>query len=320
MRCKVTSSIIRSGNLTIDAKPGTSCDYHRLTLPYSRLEDANVSRPTFVFNRQPSAGPSVLYAMRSSGVRIIADVDDLPELDTRHYLYDAFRKNGSTRSIVESLQLADVVTCTTQYLADQLMARYDIHAKRIVVIPNALPFDSGQFVRNQSESDTTFVYAAGASHYRDSLLIPAGRADVTFAGYQSNHPEWAKIQSHHIGSHFKPQRALSDYMSVYEGHSCALAPLTVNVFNACKSNLKVLEAGCAGIPVLASSALPYLNDFDRGCVVFAGSPEEWKTRTFQLAMSESIREDFGTQLAQHVRRVYHLDNANKIRRQLLESP
>lgn len=315
----MTSSIIHTGNLTIDAKPGTSCDYHRLILPYSRLEDVEVSQPTFVFNRQPSAGPSVLHAMKSSGVRIIADVDDLPELDTRHYLYDAFRQNGSTRAIVESLQLADVVTCTTTYLADHLSVRYSIPSSRIVVVPNALPFDSGQFVRNQSESDTTFVYAAGASHYRDSLLIPAGRADVTFAGDAKSHPEWAKIRAYHEGSHFKPQRALSEYMSVYEGHSCALAPLTSNVFNACKSNLKVLEAGAAGIPILASAVLPYLNGLDNGMVVYASSAEEWKTKIFQLSMSESMREDYGTQLAQHVRQEYHLDDANQTRRQILES-
>lgn len=316
----MTSSTIHTGNLTIDAKPGTSCDYHRLVLPYSRLEDAEVSVPTFVFNRQPTAGYGALYALRESGVRVIADVDDLPELDPRHYLYDAFLASGATNRIVKALQLADYVTCTTAYLADQLSVRYSIPHSRIVVIPNALPFDTGQFQRNRSESGTTFVYAAGASHYRDSLLIPRGRADVTFAGYDPNHPEWQKIEVEHRGSHFEAQRGLHDYMRVYEGHSVALAPLLVNVFNACKSNLKVLEAGAAGIPILASKVQPYLNMLDLGAVLYAESREDWKTMVFQLAMSESMREDYGTALAGHVRKHYHLDTVNEIRRQLLEAP
>lgn len=314
----MSNSIIRTGNVHLDVRPSASCDYHRLVLPYSRLEDAECAVPTFIFNRMPTAGVGVLYQMRATGVRVIADIDDLPELDHRHYLYDAFRARGTTASIVESLKLADVITCTTGWLAEQLAVRYDIPRDRIVIVPNALPFDSGQFGRTTDETDTTFVYAAGASHYRDSTLLPPGRADVTFAGWERGHAEWEKIQLHHHGSKFKSQRALHDYMRVYDGHSVALAPLRPGVFNTCKSNLKVLEAGAAGLAVITSEIPPYLNPIDRGVVTYARTTEQWKEEMWRFSMSGAMREDAAESLAAHVREHYHLDKVNEIRRQILE--
>lgn len=314
----MTSSTTPSGNLTLDVRVTASCDYHRLVLPYSSLMDAKCAKQTFVFNRVPTAGIGILLQMKKSGVRIIADIDDLPELDHRHYLYNAFQHNGTSRDIVESLRLADYVTCTTQYLADQLSARYSIDMKKIVVIPNALPFDTGQFCKVDTGHDTTFVYAAGASHYRDSTLLPAGRPDVTFAGYEENHPEWRKIRQVHEGSKFVSHRPLHNYMHVYAGHSVALAPLRPGVFNQCKSNLKMLEAGAAGLAFIASEVLPYFNQTDQRVVTFARSDNMWRDEMWRMSMSESLRADSGEELAQHVRKHYHLDRVNQVRKQLLE--
>lgn len=316
----MNSSTIRTGNLTLDVKVMASCDYHRLVLPYSFLEDADCSTPTFVFNRVPTAGIGVLLQMRKAGVRVIADIDDLPELDHRHYLYNAFQHNGTSRDIVESLRLAHVVTCTTQYLADQLSVRYEIPMERIVVIPNALPFDRSQFRRVDRNSDTTFVYAAGASHYRDATMLPPGRPDVTFAGYEPSHPEWIKIKQVHEGSKFVAQRALHDYMQVYQGHSVALAPLRPGVFNQCKSNLKMLEAGAAGLAFMASEVLPYFNFTDQRVVTFARSDNMWRDEMWRFSMSEAMREDAGDALAAHVREHYDLFRVNQLRKHILQAP
>ena len=40
----------------------------------------------------------------------------------------------------------------------------------------------------------------------------------------------------------------------------ALAPLEYNLFNDCKSNLRLLEYGACGFPVVCSDALPYRCD------------------------------------------------------------
>lgn len=316
----MNNSIIRTGNVTLDIKPNTSCDYHRLALPYAYLDEAECDVPTFIFNRMPTPGVGFLHQLRNAGVRVIADIDDLPELDHRHYLYAAFETRKVTARIVECLRLAHIVTCTTPWLAEQLEVRYGIEAKRTHVVPNALPFDRGQFKRTTDETDTTFVYAAGASHYRDSTLLPAGRTDVTFAGYEQGHPEWEKIKAYHPESRYKPQRSVSDYMRVYEGHSVALAPLRPGVFNTCKSNLKVLEAGAAGLAIITSEIPPYLNTTDLKAVTYARSAEDWKTAMFRHSMSSALREDAAESLAAHVRKHYSLDKVNEIRKQILGAP
>ena len=40
-----------------------------------------------------------------------------------------------------------------------------------------------------------------------------------------------------------------------------LAPLEINLFNECKSNLRLLEYGACGIPVVCTDIRPYQNDF-----------------------------------------------------------
>ncbi|WP_050813821.1 hypothetical protein [Acidovorax sp. NO-1] len=46
-------------------------------------------------------------------------------------------------------------------------------------------------------------------------------------------------------------------MAVTQGWDLAIAPLEANAFNECKSNLRLLEYGWCGVPVVCSDVLPY---------------------------------------------------------------
>ena len=312
------ASIFRSAELLPDLKPNTSCDYHRVVLPFSQddMRTAKVRRPVVWFNRIHSRGLAHLRRARAEGVAIVCDLDDLPELDEGHYLYEHFRHHRMTEMIVESARLADIVTVTTGLLAKELAA-YGIDKNRIVVIPNALPFGTGQFVRNQKNYTGGVIYAAGASHYRDARLLPKGLPNLTIAGYEPSHPEWSKVRDYHTDAHYAHSRPLSSYMGLYEGHKIALAPLRPGRFNACKSNLKILEAGARGLPIITSRVDPYVDAADKRFLRYADSRADWESICRQLLRDKAYREALGQALYTHVRETYPLSRSNRIRREVI---
>ena len=52
----------------------------------------------------------------------------------------------------------------------------------------------------------------------------------------------------------------SRLMELMRGWDLAVAPLEVNAFNECKSNLRLLEYGWSGVPVVCSDVLAYQGD------------------------------------------------------------
>lgn len=298
----------------IYTKPGASCDYHRITLPFENLK-ANPKVPIYIFNRVPKPIPGLFERLKKMGVKIICDLDDYWFLHKEHYLYLHFKDSDNAKRIMDSLKAADAVITTTATLADHIKE----FNRNVFVIPNALPFDTGQFQKSKDkESDTPFIYVGGASHRKDLELISGMDKGLTIAGFSFD-PEWYAIQQAHTQAEFKNQLPLDCYMDAYDGHRIAIAPLAKNTFNECKSNLKILEAGCKGIPIITSKCLPYYNPIDKDVVTYANNKEEWRYALHRLWKDRIYSYDKGQELAEHVRKHYSLDKVNALRRELLES-
>lgn len=292
----------------------TSCGYHRLALPFAHLQ-LDLKVPTLVFNRHVRGGPAFLEQKRRAGFRIVADLDDLWDLPPEHYLARAWAISGTPARIRACLAAADVVMVTN----DDLAAHVAAVNPNVVVVPNALPFDVGQFTRSRVPGDT-FVYAAGPSHVPDVAALRSvfDQETVTIAGADA-HPEWKRMHALVPQAKQQASRPAADYMRLYDGHMAALAPLLDNPFNRCKSNLKTLEAGAKGLPLIASDVRPYRNPADERHVLYASSAQDWHDHMRALAAYPRFAEDAGAALAEHVRKHYHLDQVNEIRRQVLES-
>lgn len=304
--------------LVPELRQGSGCDYHRVVLPHQYLQ-ASAKVPIYWFNRISVGGPDAVRRLKACGIRIWMDLDDHWQLPADHYLASAWAKNGTGANILAHLQLADMVTVTNAELA-----RHVAHVNpRVVIVPNALPFDEGQFTRStDTRSGTRLVYVAGASHRAD-LRAVAGAMDagvLTVCGENDRNPEWARMRNIARKQQFQPARPIDSYMTLYDGHRAAIAPLARDdAFNRCKSNLKVLEAGAKGLPIIASRYHPYLNDQDRRHVLYANSLSEWRTWARRLVRDRPFAEDAGASLAEHVRMHYQLSAANEIRRQIIES-
>jgi processive 1,2-diacylglycerol beta-glucosyltransferase len=303
--------------LITESREGSACNYHRIELPLSRITVAP-KVPTLFVNRVCSWSGVKLHKHKLDGGRIVVDLDDHFVLPDNHHLAESYRKSGMVERSIALLGLADVVTVTTDYLAEQV--RHYVKSGFVAVLPNALPFDEGQFnMSRDRHSGTPIVWAGGSSHEYD-LQLMRGTFDsrrLTLGGYQRTAP-WFNMVQTFPGCRVKEARPLDSYMELYEGHKFALAPLERNAFTQCKSNLKVLEAGAKGLPIICSRTLPYDNATDRKFIRTASNSAQWAQQVHKLLSEPDRCIDEGQILAAHVRQRYNLDKVNVLRRELLE--
>lgn len=302
--------------LTLEVKPNTSCGYHRITLPFSRLF-VEPKVPVLVFNRIPDCGPRGLEAFKYAGVKIVMDLDDYWSLPASHYLHKGYEDDMTSLRIRMSLERADLVMVTTLRLADYVRKVNP----NVVIVPNALPFDEDQFCPQPSALRSLFVYAAGASHANDILAHKDlfNAEDVTLAGVEREHPEWVRVFKQLSSVRWSTKLPVESYMRAYDGHRVALAPLLPGAFNACKSNLKMLEAGAMHMPIIASRDSPYDEAGRVPGVMLAEDALEWGVWMNAMRAVGDLRERAGRELGEYVREHHQLSAANEIRRQIIES-
>ena len=87
----------------------------------------------------------------------------------------------------------------------------------------------------------------------------------------------------------------------------AIAPLEQNIFNECKSNLRLLEYGAMGWPVVCSDVYPYrtLNPPVLRC---GNEADQWMVAIRKLMHDEDLRHRMGEQLHQWVQANFMLKN------------
>ncbi|MDR6679597.1 methyltransferase domain-containing protein [Pseudomonas oryzihabitans] len=185
---------------------------------------------------------------------LVYELDDLlHNIPLKSVHYDELPRAQITRSVRMALSIVDRVVVSTPALAEALQGLND----DIVVMPNRLPVHWWKGVQGGRRTGKPRVgWAGGSSHAGDLQII----ADVIKA--LANEVEWVfmgmpppgvQVQEYHEGvaiDAFPAKLASLDL-------DLALAPLEMNRFNECKSNLRLLEMGACGFPVIATDIEPY---------------------------------------------------------------
>lgn len=264
----------------------TSCGYHRITLP---MNHAWID-PNYTDTPGRIGKEKVLFFNRTLPFpiknRFILDLDDYWVLPPTNPHYAHWARLRMSERIAENISKAECVLTTNARLAS-LISKQRGSGKDVYIVPNALPFDTGQFVKTQLGK--TLVYAGGISHIEDIKEIEHLKVDY-YGGLK--------------GSTSLP---LGIYMAAYNNRLASLVPLQKGLFNSCKSNLKILEAGAKGIGCIASPVEPYLNDVDKHVMLYG----------FRKGIRLDEVEQQSKVLAEHVRKHYHLDDANKTRMEII---
>ncbi|TVT85658.1 glycosyltransferase [Pseudomonas sp. H3(2019)] len=245
-----------------------------------------------------------------TNARLIFELDD--------YVIKAPKKNAHIRNMPDNVEmerlvrrgigLCDRVVVSTQPLADALSSmHHDIR-----VVPNMLATHLWDGLRSQRRTSKKprVGWGGGTSHSGDLAIIAdvvrelANEVDWVFFGMC---PEELLPYMHEF-------HGVID-LSVYPAKlaslnlDLALAPLEFHIFNDCKSNLRLLEYGACGYPVVCTDTEAYRGYLPCTRVV-SNSTDEWLQAIRMHLADPDASYRMGDELREAVLRDYILRGDN----------
>lgn len=212
---------------------------------------------------QRQIGEERLEAMRrikafSSAFKVYELDDYLPNLPIKS-VHRAQMSKDILKVIKRGCSFVDRFVVSTEALAD---AFSQIHSD-IRVVPNRLPMEWWSDLSSQRRRGRKprVGWAGGVSHSGDLELIVdvvrelAGEVEWVFMGMC---PEKIRpyVTEYYVGVAIEGYPARLAALDL----DLALAPVEQNLFNECKSNLRLLEYGACGFPVVCSDVRCYRGD------------------------------------------------------------
>jgi glycosyltransferase involved in cell wall biosynthesis len=111
--------------------------------------------------------------LKSKGIKVIMDIDDLWFVDQRHPMYHQVKQSKMGEMKIDMLKLVDTDTTTTPIFAKTIKDRLGV--KNVEVFPNAVDDTDPQFQPNPIKSDKVrFGWLGGSSHLYDIELMENG--------------------------------------------------------------------------------------------------------------------------------------------------
>ncbi len=302
------------------------CGHYRILQPMQAMLDAGLctggSSPelfgpnlalrsgadTLVFQRPMSdANFALLESLLTlKRVRKIYEVDDdLSRLPVKSAHRAHMPKDVRAR-MLRNIALCDRLVVSTPTLAEQFRGSND----DIRVVPNRLPpamWGAAPPVRaphGRGPARKPVVgWAGGVGHQGDLEMIAqvvretADHIDWVFFG-MCPEPLRPLVKAFHVGvpTLDYPQRL----MALTREWDLAIAPLEVNAFNEAKSNLRLLEYGWCGVPVVCSDITPYQGDLPVHRV--KNRYKDWKQAVLERVADLDQTQAQGLALQQQVAR------------------
>lgn len=258
----------------------SGCGHYRVMQPFVAMKEAGLfdgaistglmhvtdleryNPDTIILQRQ--IGDERLEAMqrmqRFSKAFKVYELDDyLPNIPLKS-VHRAHMPKDILRSLRKGLSFVDRFVVSTGALAEAFSGLHD----EIVVMENRLPVSWWQGLQAQRRQGKKprVGWAGGSSHTGDLELIADVVRDL------ADEVEWVffgmcpdklrpYVHEYHDGVAIEQYPAKLASLNLDLG----LAPLEMNLFNECKSNLRLLEYGACGIPVVCTDIRCYQNDF-----------------------------------------------------------
>ncbi|SFZ77509.1 glycosyltransferase [Chitinimonas taiwanensis] len=229
---------------------------------YLMTEIGRMEPDTIVLQRQMMDHqlPFLREYKQQRNIRLVFEADDLMTEVPKKSLHRADLPRGLGDKMRRALEFCDRFLVTTVPLKE---AFSDMHHD-IRVVPNTIDFDIwGELKPKRRTGKKPRVgWAGGVSHGGDLEIIYevvrqlADEVDWVFFG-MAPEPIRQYIADIQAGVPFKDYPAHLASLNL----DLAIAPLELNAFNECKSNLRVLEYGILGYPMIATNYTPYQGDY-----------------------------------------------------------
>jgi len=218
---------------------------------------------------------------RQMGFRLIYEIDDLvfsEDIPEYNKFKPAFTDPKIRATAQEIMELCDEITVTCDFMKEYYMGKTS--NKNITVIPNYPPkWWMGHFYNEKKVSDNydryknkpRILYAGSGAHFDVDNRV--GQKDdfehVNRAIVDSRHKyQWVFLGAYPLPLHpfvqngemeFHPWEQLYTYPEKVSklNVNMLVAPLQDNNFNKSKSDLKLVEANCYGLPIACQNLVTY---------------------------------------------------------------
>ncbi len=303
------------------------CGYYRLIHPYHVMEQAGFIRGGVGFEHfsvcdlqrikpdlilvQRQISPEQIASLARykawANCPIVFELDDyILNLPVKSLHRDEMPQ-GMAASLRKALSYCDLLVVSTPPLAEALQG---FHSD-IRVATNRLPPSWWSFAatpKSPGEGKPRVGWAGGVGHTGDLLLVAdvvaelANEVDWVFFGHC---PEALQpyVKEFHPGVEITQYPAKLAALNL----DLAIAPLEENLFNRCKSNLKLLEYGACGYPVVCTDFGPYQGDMP--VVRVKNRFKDWVDAIRLMLANHDLRLDMAQRLQAEVRSNWMLDQA-----------
>jgi 2-polyprenyl-3-methyl-5-hydroxy-6-metoxy-1,4-benzoquinol methylase len=206
-----------------------------------------------------------LEMIKSCRKPIIVDYDDWYECNPDNPAYEFYSQDDKQACIKACVNIADIVTVSTQALKDNLLSvcpNADIR-----VVPNAIDETMFDLTPTAIERNKTILMRGASGHSKDWELYKDGILQILrdFPDYTLSvfgfHPTWLKeVPEHQLRLHqFQDIPQYFEHLMELRPE-IMIVPLEDNNFNRCKSAIALFEGVAAGAVVL-SSDLPEFGEY-----------------------------------------------------------
>lgn len=253
------------------------------------------------------------------GCKVILDIDDYWNLPSDHGMF-RYKPPFYEINTIEAIEAVDLVTTTTKFFA-KIIKPFN---RNVVMLPNCIDMEQNQWKSEKVKDDQVrFGWVGGVWHKEDIALMEDSfnylysdrsidNYNICLGGFNDN-PEYRAIELMMAANGRAKGKYLrisgtdyNNYGMIYDYLDVAIVPLRNNMFNNCKSPLKMLEAGAKGCAVIASDIQPY-NVFPNSCyyaIPTWNNKKGWFRAIKHLTREKRMREDLAANLKEYVQKEY----------------
>ncbi len=247
---------------------------------------------------------------KEKGKKIVAEFDDFFDAneDNPNLLEHQISQAPDVLRVVA--EIADVVTCTTNHLADKLRP----YNKNVVVLPNFMDMERWDLPKKPNKTGYINIgWCGGMSHYKDLEMIVEPLQRIL--------KEFSNVKLFIVGE-LRAKKWFEGYKNVecmlavpFEAYptrlhglslDIGLAPLIDNEFNKCKTNIKWMEYSIAQIAGVFSPTVYNRRGFEPKFGFIAKTPDEWYSAIKQLILHPDIRKEAAINSYDLVKHNYNL--------------
>jgi glycosyltransferase involved in cell wall biosynthesis len=247
-------------------------------------------------------------------------------------MFNEWKRGRRAEQIIYNLRQANLVTTTTDYLAN-IIGNFN---KNVEVLPNGIDFEQPQFkvddkVRELKSPDMVHIGWSGSiTHKQDVELLDTpfyellhdqdliDKYRLILSGYVEKDPTWGYYEKVFTSNwkidvnQYARINAMdtNTYASAYDAMDIGLIPLRHTEFNICKSNLKMLEMGAKGLAVIVSQNPVYENIGLNGKNCIFVDKKDWYKTLKKLINNEELRIELATNLYNDVKDNWNIEKLN----------